>query len=110
MSKINLLNISIVTIGLVISFIILGMAHSDTNSITEADTIITTIPIEERSGYMLKIYDGRIGIFRTPSEKPYSYLDTDVSYLNDYDKELLSNGIEVSTEEELKSLIEDLTS
>ncbi|MGN1411307.1 MAG: hypothetical protein ACI4WH_02200 [Oscillospiraceae bacterium] len=110
MSKVSLLNISIVVIGLVISFVILGMAYNDVDNVTEADTINTTVPIEERSGFMLKIYDDKIGVFRTPSETPYSYLDTDISYLNEYDRELLSNGIEVTTEEELKSLIEDLTS
>lgn len=105
----NLLNVGIIAIGLVISALILSFTYSKTNNLTEADTIDTT-PIEERSGYMLKIYDNRIGVFRTPSETPYSYLDTDISYLNEYDQELLLDGIEVSTENELKSLIEDLTS
>lgn len=109
MSTKSLLNIGIIAIGLVISSLILSFAHNKALSFTQADTIDTT-PIEERSGYMLKIYNSRIGIFRTPSETPYSYLDTDISYLNEYDKELLLNGIEVSTESELKSLIEDLTS
>lgn len=109
MSAKTVLNIGIIAIGLIISCIILGSTYNNVNSITEND-INTTIPIQERSGYMLKIYNNKVGIFRTPSKTPYTYLDIDISYLNDYDRKLLLNGIEVSSEQELKSLIEDFTS
>lgn len=104
----NMLSIGIILLGLLISSIILGFAYNNTP--TEADTMEISTPIQERSKFMIKIYDDKLALFRTTSDTPYNYLDTNISYLNDYDRELLTEGIIVDTEEELKSLIEDLTS
>jgi hypothetical protein len=103
------LNVGIVALGILVSAIVLGVAYTGNDSPTQADTI-QSIPIEERSGYKLQIYGGRVGVFRTTSDTPYTYLDVELSCLSDYDLQLLTNGIEVSTEQELNSLIEDLTS
>jgi hypothetical protein len=108
MHGINMLNVGIICLGVVGSAIILNLSYSHSNdNTTQAETIA---PIEERVSYTLKEYDGKIGIFRGTAEKPYTYLDLDISYLNEYDRELISTGIEVSTDAELKALIEDLTS
>lgn len=109
MSSINMLNIGIICIGVISSAIILNMSYSHSNdNPTQAETLA---PINQRVGYTLKEYDGKIGVFRGNSSTPYTYLqDVELSYINEYDRELLSNGIEVSTEQELKTLIEDLTS
>jgi hypothetical protein len=108
MHGINMLNVGIICLGVVGSAIILNLSYSNSSeNPTQAETIA---PIEERVGYTLREYDGKIGIFRGSAEKPYTYLDLDITYLNEYDRELLSNGIEVSTDTELKALIEDLTS
>lgn len=103
-----MLNIGIICFGIISSAIILNLTYSASeDNPTQAETVA---PINERVGYTLKEYNGKIGIFRGSAEKPYTYLDTDISYLNEYDRELLLNGIEVATEQELKTLIEDLTS
>jgi hypothetical protein len=81
--------------------------NSPTQNPTQAETVV---PVEERSTYVLKIYGDRVGVFRGTADVPYTYLDIDTSYLSDYDLGLLTSGIEVSTDAELQSLIEDLTS
>jgi hypothetical protein len=108
MSGINTLSLGVLCVGLVGSGLILSMAYnSPTQNTSQAETVV---PIEERSTYVLRIYDSRVGIFRGNAQEPYSYLDLDVACLSDYDKGLLTSGIEVSTDAELQSLIEDLTS
>lgn len=108
MSKANMLNIGIVCFGIVMSTVILNMTYSSNSNYTQAETMSS---VQQEVGYTLKEYDGKIGIFRGDADKPYTYVeDVEISYLNEYDRELLKNGIEVSTESELKSLIEDLTS
>ena len=103
-----MLNIGIVCFGILSSILILNMTYTSTDNSTQAETVA---PIQEINGYMLKEYDGKIGVFRTSSDKPYTYIDDiDISYLTEYDRELLTKGIEVNTEDELKALIEDLTS
>ncbi|MBS6445500.1 MAG: BofC C-terminal domain-containing protein [Ruminococcus sp.] len=109
MSKSNMLNIGIICFGIVTSVVILNATYSVDSNYTQAETITTTQQITV--GYTLKEYDGRVGIFRGDADKPYTYIDDiEISYLNEYDRELLKNGIEVATETELKSLIEDLIS
>lgn len=108
MSRISVLSVGILCVGLVGSGIILSMAYnSPTQNPTQAETVV---PVEERSTYVIKIYNGRVGLFRGTAQEPYYYLDLDVSCLSDYDKELLTTGISVTTDTELQSLIEDLTS
>lgn len=60
--------------------------------------------------YVLRIWDGRLGMFRGDSEIPYNELDMPLSLLSDYDRELLAQGIITETEEEMRALIEDITS
>lgn len=106
MSKTNVLNVGIICFGIVVSTIILNASYN--NDYTQAESISE---VQKNVGYTLKEYDGKIGIFRGDSDTPYTFVDdVEISYLNEYDRELLKVGIEVSTESELKSLIEDLTS
>lgn len=61
--------------------------------------------------YVLKEYDDSLGVFKPNYETPERIIDTViVSTLNEYDQLLLKNGIEVHSEEELQSLIEDYDS
>ena len=55
--------------------------------------------------YILKEYNGKIGIFE--NEALIYTLDTYIFTLPQNDKKLLSDGIEVSTKEELYKLLEE---
>lgn len=53
-------------------------------------------------------YNGRIGVFREGSSKPYRIIDYDFSLLSDYDKAQLLDGIAISSDRELQQFIEDI--
>lgn len=55
--------------------------------------------------YTVKEYNGKIGIFE--NDALIYTLDTYVFTLPEYDKKLLSSGIEASTQEELYEIIEE---
>jgi hypothetical protein len=55
-------------------------------------------------------YNGRIGVFREGSSKPYRIIDYDFSLLSDYDKEHLKQGIIIESDRELQQFIEDIAS
>lgn len=57
--------------------------------------------------YQLREYEGRIGVFLDGSPDPYDILEVPVELLPEYDRELLREGITVTDETELNSLIED---
>ena len=59
--------------------------------------------------FVLKEYNGKLGLFRGQAQSPYQTLDFDITYLSEYDRELLKEGISVDTEPELEMLIEDYT-
>lgn len=61
-------------------------------------------------GYLMRIDGDTIALFRTGSETPYRRLDMPLSLLSEYDRELLTRGIEVRTQKELDQLVEDFTS
>ena len=61
--------------------------------------------------YIVKEYNDSLGVFKPNYETPTRVVDSViVSTLNEYDQLLLKNGIEVHSEEELHSLIEDYDS
>ena len=73
-------------------------------------SIIENIPIfnelqESNNKYILKEYNGKIGIFE--NEALIYTLDTYIFTLPQNDKKLLDDGIEVSTKEELYDLLEE---
>lgn len=72
---------------------------------TEVTTTVTT-----NVNYVLRIWNGHLGMFRGDSEVPYRELDMPLSLLSDYDRELLEQGIITETEEEMRALVEDITS
>lgn len=61
--------------------------------------------LNEKTEYCVKEYNGKIGIFENDS-LIYT-LDKYVFTLPEYDKKLLSSGINVSTKEELYKIIEE---
>ncbi len=58
---------------------------------------------------IVREYNGKIGVFRGTGDKPYKVIDYDVSLLSDYDREELTDGIVMESEEELRKFIEDMS-
>lgn len=65
---------------------------------------------EEDEGYILKSYNGRIGIFRTGENTPIEELDVDLENLPEADQKLLSEGIPAKDKETLRAIMEDYES
>ena len=53
-------------------------------------------------------YNGHIGVFKGGSSVPYRVIDYDISLMSDFDREQLSEGVVMETEEELRRFIEDI--
>lgn len=54
-------------------------------------------------------YNGKIGVFRGSGDKPYKVIDYDVNLLSEYDREQLSEGLVMESDEELRKFIEDIS-
>lgn len=59
--------------------------------------------------FIIKDHDGFLALYREESDTPYMILEYRTIFLNDYDRDLVTRGISVPTEKEMKELIEDLT-
>ncbi len=70
----------------------------------------TTTTTQTNVSYVLREWEGHLGLFRGESAFPYQELDMPLTLLSDYDREMVQAGIEVETEKELRALVEDLTS
>ena len=62
------------------------------------------------SGYLLGEYNGRVSVLSPGTREPEMIFDIFVRTLPDPDQQLLRQGIEVETYEELTRLIEDYIS
>lgn len=60
--------------------------------------------------YIMKLYNGKIGIFRIGEAEPFETLDTDIKDLPQGDIELLTDGIRLQSAAELQRAVEDYTS
>ena len=60
--------------------------------------------------YLVKQYNGNIGIFNFGENAPFKVIETDVSLLPSFDRIALEDGIEIYSEEELDAIIEDFDS
>ena len=69
------------------------------------ESVFEETSANEKTVYTVKEYNGKIGIFE--NESLIYTLDRYVFTLPEYDKKLLSSGIEVSTKEELYEIIEE---
>lgn len=63
---------------------------------------------EQVSISIIAEYEGRIGVFREGSSKPYRVIDYDFSLLSDYDKAQLTEGVVIESDHELQQFIEDI--
>lgn len=64
----------------------------------------------EQIEFIVREYDGKLGVFRGSSEKPFRIIEFDVALLSEYDREQLSEGIVVGSMDELDRFIEDMVS
>lgn len=58
---------------------------------------------------IVREYNGKIGVFRGNGEKPYKIIDYNVNLLSDYDREIISAGIVMENDDELRKFIEDIS-
>lgn len=63
---------------------------------------------QEKIGFVLGEYNGRLALFRENSVKPYRILETEIYLLSEKDLQTIrSGGVRADTEEELRQIIED---
>ncbi len=60
--------------------------------------------------YMIREYNGNIAVYENGTDVPFELYEVPVETLPEEDIKSLQNGIQVRTEQELRQLIEDLTS
>lgn len=71
---------------------------------------VTTSQPPTDPGYLMRIADGKVGLYRIGSSTPYELLDEPLNLLSEYDREQLEQGITASSEGELRRLLEDFFS
>ncbi len=101
--------------GIVVSMVIVVGTRTEIKQRekTKAETITPTeeaVETTTETGYILKIAEGQIALFRAGSTTPYERLDMPLNLLSAYDLAQLEEGIEVQTLQEAQRLIEDFTS
>ena len=67
-------------------------------------------PQPKKSGYKIQEYNGNIAVFENGQDKPFRKTEIAVKNLPEVDRNELKNGIEVETNEELQTLLEDYLS
>ena len=69
------------------------------------------VPYElEQVDFIVREYEGKLGVFRGESMDPYRVIDFSVSLLSEYDREQLREGIVIESDEALDTFIEDISS
>ena len=84
--------------ALVISLVIVG------------GSMTLSVRHQKSAGYLMRIADGKVGLYRIGSSTPYELLDEPLNLLSEYDREQLEQGITASSEGELRRLLEDFFS
>ncbi|XOQ49210.1 MAG: BofC-C domain-containing protein [Eubacteriales bacterium] len=87
---------------------ILDYSTSKAPSSQESSEIIAMT--SKSNVYIVKEYEGHIGIFYNDESKPYEEIQVDVSSLPEADRKLLKEGIKVTDTDRLNSIIEDYES
>lgn len=73
----------------------------------ESSAIITTASAEDDSIYIVREYNGHIGVFRDGEELPFEEINVDVGIFPEEDQKLLRDGIRARGTAELTRVIED---
>lgn len=64
----------------------------------------------EGYAYLLRVHEGKIGVFRAGESEPFRVLEVYVSTLPVLDQSELSEGVYIQNEEKLQVIIEDYES
>ncbi len=67
-------------------------------------------PVKSETAYTLGIYEGKLALFMNESRYPLKIYEVSARTLPEFDQTRLAEGIEIFSEEQLFSLIEDFTS
>ena len=73
-------------------------------------TLVDEIQPDPYTGYVVKEFNGKIAVFEKGVANPYRMTDMPVSFLPDYDKNLLVGGIELDSQDEVNRVLEDYLS
>lgn len=68
------------------------------------------IAASESTVYIIREYEGNLGVFKGDSDRPFRTIECELYLLSDYDRNQLEQGIVLANEAELKAYIEDMTS
>ena len=87
-------------------------AHAEGGSLQEVKSDMDKQEVQTENSYVLKDYHGVVAVFYKGSEQDRPILQTDISVsgLRAVDKELLADGIEVGSYEEVLKRLEDFSS
>ncbi len=90
-----------------VSLALAGTTLATYTGVSRSRTVSTTLPAVYNYKYVVSEYDGHVAVFVPGQQMPSYITDTPVSALPFADREMLARGIEVKTEAELSSLLED---
>lgn len=107
-SKKFFLFLSIIFIAFIISVsLILSTNIICKSKITAQNTTQNISNAEKDYMYLIREYEGKIGVFTQNSNTPIKIIETNPTLLPEYDQKMLEEGIYLYNETELRQLIED---
>ena len=84
--------------------------YSTANPSSSQGSSDVTAMAGEAEAYVVREFEGHIGVFQGGSDKPMQEVEVEVSSLPKADQLLLAGGIKVTGEKQLKSILEDYES
>ena len=73
----------------------------------ESSSITAAASQQEDNLYIVKEYNGHIGVFRDGDKQPFEEIDIDIHIFPEEDQKLLQDGIQAKSATELTRIIED---
>ena len=84
--------------------------HSTSKSSSSQENRETAASVSEEETFLVKEYQGHIGVFSNSSELPFQEIPVDVESLPKTDQLLLAQGIHAANKQELNRVLEDYES
>ncbi len=101
MKRKSLIFIILISILISVSFLLFfGFLKNSKNTVAKATEY----------SYIIKEYDGKIGVYKSDEKNPFQVIDVPTYLLPPYDKTELQSGILVKDEKELQQKLEDYAS
>lgn len=85
-------------------------SHFTSNAVSSQESGGLPAMTSQAETYVVKIYQGKIGVFMGEEDIPFHVIDVEVSSLPKADQVLLTNGIYVSDSSQLNGILEDYES